>query len=184
MNYFVLSVIKSCQISEARLQQIKTEQKDDLVQSIVLHIQNGWIDPDTTKAKPYLTVKDLLTLNNELISKDLCVAIPATLRSEILNILHQGHIGIYRTQLSARNIVYWPGINEYVTELIIECKSYASFWNAQPAKPLLQHEILDQPGVKIGTDLFSFNNKHYVIVVGYYTKFFEISCLPNTEVSL
>ena len=58
MNYFVHSVIKSCQISEGRLQQIITTQKDDILQSVVLQIQNGWIDPDTTKVKPYLTVKD------------------------------------------------------------------------------------------------------------------------------
>ena len=37
MNYFVHSVIKSCQISEGRLQQIITEtQKDDILQSVVL----------------------------------------------------------------------------------------------------------------------------------------------------
>ena len=48
-------------------------------------------DPDTTKGKPYLTVKDSLTLYKGLI---LGVVVPFTLRSEILNILHQGHIGI------------------------------------------------------------------------------------------
>ena len=123
-KWIILSFLLWSHVKLVRLvySKLKQTQKDNIVQSIVLHIQNGWIDPDTTKAKLYLTVKDLLTLNNELISKDLCVAIPATLRSEILNVLHQGHIGIDRTQLSARNIVYWPGINEYVTELIIECK--------------------------------------------------------------
>ena len=39
MNYFVHSVIKSCQISKDRLQQITTEtQKDDILQSVVLQI--------------------------------------------------------------------------------------------------------------------------------------------------
>ena len=68
MNYFVHSVIKSCQISEDRLQQIITEtQKDDILQSVVLQIQNGWIDPDTTKVKPYITVMDpsLLLMNTK-----------------------------------------------------------------------------------------------------------------------
>ena len=77
MNYFVHSVIKSCQINEGRLQQIITEtQKDDILQSVVLQIQNGWIDPDTTKVKPYLTVKDSLTLYKGLILKDLRVVVP------------------------------------------------------------------------------------------------------------
>ena len=36
---------------------------------------------------------------------------------------------------------------------------------------------------QIRTDLFSFNNKDYVIVVDYTSKFFEISRLQNTEAS-
>ena len=74
--------------------------------SVVLQIQNGWTDPDTMKAKPYLTVKDSLTLSKGLILKDLRVVVTLTLRFQILNILHQGHIGIERTQLHARSTVY------------------------------------------------------------------------------
>ena len=77
MKYFVHSAIKSCQISEDRLQQIITEtQKDDILQSVVLQIQNGWTDLDTTKVKPHLTVKVSLTLYKGLILKDLRVVVP------------------------------------------------------------------------------------------------------------
>ena len=94
INYFVNSVIKSWQISEDRLKQIIIEtQKEDILQSVVLHIQNGWTDPDKTKVKLYL-YKDPLTLYERLTLQDLHVPVPLTLRSEILNILHQGHIGI------------------------------------------------------------------------------------------
>ena len=184
MNYYFHSVIKSCQISEDHLQQIITEtQEDDILQLIVLQIQNGWTDPDTTKVKPYFTVKDSLTLYKELILKDLGVVVPLTLRSEILIILHQEHIGIERPKLRAQNTVYWPGISKDITELISNCETCISFWNAQPIEPLLKYEIPDQPWVKIGADLFSFDNKDYVIVVDYTSKFFEISRLPNTEAS-
>ena len=111
------------------------------------------------------------------------VVVSLTLRSEILNILHQEHIWIEQTKLCARNTVYWPGISKDITELISNCETCISFWNAQPIEPLLKHEIPDQPWVKIGADLFSFDNKDYVIVVDYTSKFFEISRLPNTEAS-
>ena len=59
MTFYVHSVIMLCQISEDRLQQIITEtQKEDIYQSVVLQIQNGWVDQNTTKGKPHLTVKD------------------------------------------------------------------------------------------------------------------------------
>ena len=47
----------------------------------------------------------------------------------------------------------------------------------------MKHEIPDQRWDKIGTDLFLFDNKYYVIVVDYTSNFFEISHLPNTEAS-
>ena len=107
-------------------------QKDDILQSVVLQIQNAWADPDTTKFKPYLTVKDSLTLYKCLYLKDLRFVVPLTLMSEILNILHQGHIGIKRTKLRARNTVHWPRISKDITELISNCETCISFRNAQP----------------------------------------------------
>ena len=42
INYFVHSIIKPCQITEDRVQQIITEtENDDILQSEVLQIQNG-----------------------------------------------------------------------------------------------------------------------------------------------
>ena len=149
----------------------------------MLQIQNGWIDPDTTKIKPHLTVKDSLTSYKGLILKDLRVVVPLTLRSEMLNILHQGHIGIERTKWRAWNTVCRPGISKDITELSSNCETCISFRNARSADPLLKHEIPDQPWVKIGTDLFSLDNEDYVIAVDYTSKFFEISRLPNTEAS-
>ena len=59
MNFYVHSVIKLSQISEDFLQQIITEtQNEDIYQSVVLQIQNGRVDPNTTKGKPHLTVRD------------------------------------------------------------------------------------------------------------------------------
>ena len=67
----------------------------------------------------------------------------------------------------ARNTVYWPGRSKDVTELISNFETCISFRNAQTAERLLKHVIPDQPWVKTGTEIFSFNNKDYVIPVDY-----------------
>ena len=72
-----------------------------MLQSVVLQIQNRWTDPDTTNVKSYFTIKDSLTLYKGLILKNVRIVVPLSLRSEILNILHQGHKGIERTKLRA-----------------------------------------------------------------------------------
>ena len=43
---------------------------------------------------------------------------------------------------------------------------------------MLELEFPDQSWVKIVSDLFSFDNKEYVVVVDYTSKFFEISRHP------
>ena len=89
--------------------------------------------------------KESLTLYKGLILNDLRVVILPTLRSEILNILHQGHIGIEQTKLRVRHTVYWPGISKGITKLYSNCETCLSFRNTQPAEHLLKHDIPDQP---------------------------------------
>ena len=88
-----------------------------------------------------------------------------------------------RTKLCVRKTVYEQVIGKDIIQLISNCKICKSFSITQPVEPLLKHEITDQSWVKIGAGLFLFNNKDYVIVVDYASKFLEVSRLPNTEAS-
>ena len=81
----------------------------------------------------------------------------------------------------ARNTVYWPGISKDITELISNCETCISFRNAQLAERLLKHGIADQPWVKTGTEIFSFNNKDYVISVD--LSFWRFYIYQNTKTS-
>ena len=81
----------------------------------------------------------------------------------------------------ARNTVYWPGISKDITELISNCETCISFRNAQPAERLLKHVIADQPWVKTGTEIFSFNNKDNVISVD--LSFWRFYIYQNTKTS-
>lgn len=42
---------------------------------------------------------------------------------------------------------------------------------------LMPHEIVDVPWYKVGTDLFEFRGKIYILVVDYNSKFVEIELL-------
>ena len=39
------------------------------------------------------------------------IVIPSTLRSQVLDLLHEGHFGIQRMQQLARTVFYWPNID-------------------------------------------------------------------------
>ena len=58
-----------------------------------------------------------------LVLKGSCIVIPESCRDEILDQLHEGHFGIDRTKLHARDSVYWPHINKDIECLVICAKS-------------------------------------------------------------
>ena len=45
----------------------------------------------------------------------------------------------------------------------------------------MPHEIPSRPWQKIGTDLFFFDQRHYLITVDYYSSFFEVDKLEITD---
>ena len=46
---------------------------------------------------------------------------------------------------------------------------------------MMPHDIPDRPWAKFGVDLFSLNNKDYLITVDFYSKFWEVNNLSSTE---
>ena len=55
------------------------------------------------------------------------IVIPKLMRQEILENLHQSHMGISKTKARARETVYWPNINQHIEMLIKKrevCQTY------------------------------------------------------------
>jgi len=65
--------------------------------------------------------------------------------------------------------------------LVTNCSTCLELRNKQPKEPLIKHEILPSPWLKVGTELFTLYNRDYVLVVDYYSKFVEIAPLKNAS---
>jgi hypothetical protein len=46
---------------------------------------------------------------------------------------------------------------------------------------MLPHEIPDRPWSKLGADLFELHKEHYLLLVDYYSNFFEVMKLTSTK---
>ena len=57
--------------------------------------------------------------------------IPINLRKEIKQILHAGHLGIERNKYNARSALFWPNMNEELSEMIKNCDSCQKFRKCQ-----------------------------------------------------
>ncbi|KAI4887128.1 hypothetical protein NFI96_019030, partial [Prochilodus magdalenae] len=95
--------------------------------------------------------------------------------------LHSSHLGVEGCLRRARECVYWPGINDQIKTYVTKCDICRSVDYKQQKERLISHEIPNRPWAKVGTDLFSFDNKDYLITVDYYSNFWEIDYLSDTK---
>ncbi|UYV84652.1 K02A2.6-like [Cordylochernes scorpioides] len=112
----------------------EAQQEDTTLKAVVNYLEQGW--PDKKKISQallsYWHVKDELGFQNGLLMRSCRLVIPASMKLEILDKLHAGHIGITQTRIRARETQ------------------------------------------KIGMDLFKFENKWYLVVIDYYSRFPEM----------
>ena len=64
-----------------------------------------------------------------------------------------------------------PGMNSQIEDIASQCATCTQFRKAQPAEPLISHEIPDRPWSKIAKDLYHLNGPQYLILTDYYSKF-------------
>ena len=171
-------------ISKYRLDEIRVEtQRDEASQALKEVILRGW--PDEKKSLPsqvlpYYSVRDELTIEHDLIFKGERVVIPMSLRPLMKQKIHSSHMGVESCLRRARDCIYWPGMSSEIRQLVEACETCQKFNIGQSKETLKSHEIPSRPWEKIGVDLFTYNNKEFLITVDYYSNFWETDELSTT----
>ncbi|UYV71259.1 hypothetical protein LAZ67_8002419 [Cordylochernes scorpioides] len=180
----LLNLARRIEVVATRINPIKDEmltkifeaqQEDTTLKAVVNYLEQGW--PDKKKMSQallsYWHVKDELGVQNGLLMRSCRLVIPASMKLEILDKLHAGHFGITKTRLRARETVWWPGISEEIAETVRKC-SVCIQEAVSKHEPLIPTNFPTRPWQKIGMDLFKFENKWYLVVIDYYSRFPEV----------
>ena len=72
-------------------------------------------------------------------------------------------------------------MNADLKEYISACSICRSHETSQQREILMPHDVPDRPWAKVGTDLFSINDTSYLIVIDYYSNFWKVDNLDNTD---
>ncbi|XP_033095389.1 uncharacterized protein K02A2.6-like [Anneissia japonica] len=104
--------------------------------------------------------------------------IPSSVQSST-QILHKGHPGIEATKRRAREIVYWRSMCDDISKFVSSCQVCNALKAHQAKEPLLLHNIPDLPWTIVATDIFEWNNKHYLVLVDSYPGWFEMNTLTD-----
>ena len=170
--------------TDRRLAEIKSGQADDSSCSKVIeYIQHGWpsyLSSLDTNIKPYWNAQSDLTLINDILMYKDRLVIPLTLRADILSRLHCGHQGVTKCRERARQSVWWPGLSSEIADMVKSCKTCITFQDKQ-SEPLRPSMFPDRPWQRIASDLFHWQNKEYILVIDYYSRYIELMKLDQTD---
>ena len=98
----------------------------------------------------------------------------------MLDKIHRNHLGIEKCKRRARDVLYWPGMNDQIAQLIARCDICQTFRRAQRKEPMIGHEVPDRPWQKVSLHLFEHEGENYLALSDYYSKFFEVTKLSST----
>lgn len=173
---------------QERVQTIQLETaRDETLQLLKATILEGW-PKDRSKIPaqliPYYSMRDELSIYDGLVFKDERLVVPQGLRAEIRKDIHASHAGVEGCLRRARESVYWPGMNSDLRHWISTCEPCRLFEVSQGKKTLMSHEVPQRLWEKVAADLFSLNQKDYLVTVGYYSGYWELNRLHTTDVGM
>ena len=93
----------------------------------------------------------------------------------ILKQIHNSHLGLTKCKLHVKQSVYWPGLNDQLEQLILNCPlclKYSRYKKKQDTHSALGQEVPVFPWTKLATDIFHFEGNSYLLLVDY------TSCFP------
>ena len=82
------------------------------------------------------------------------VVIPNSMRSEMLQKIHESHLGMEKCRARARSVMYWPAISNDINEMIAKCSTCVKYRRENEREPLTPHEVPLLPWQKLGAGLY------------------------------
>ena len=110
--------------NKERLDEYRASQSTDPVCSLVInYYRNGWPAKQNVDGiiKPYWEVQGELTVGNSLLLYGSRIVVSRALQQQTLKKIHEGHQGIQRCRIRARNSVWWPEMSQQIQEFVKKC---------------------------------------------------------------
>uniref|UniRef100_A0A8C6X3W4 Gypsy retrotransposon integrase-like protein 1 n=1 Tax=Naja naja TaxID=35670 RepID=A0A8C6X3W4_NAJNA len=144
-------------------------------------VQSGWPgDVIPSEFRPYKSRQSELSVLKGCLLWGPRVVVPHLLRSRILDLLCEGHPGINRMKALARSYVWWPGLDEAVTNKVQHCSTCQLSRPSPPATCPGEWEDTNTPWSRLHIDLAGpFQGKNLVLVDSF-SKWVELVVLKNT----
>lgn len=179
--------IHMVQISAGQLEKLRLASQQDAELCVLQgQVINGW--PTQAKSVPktirsYWSLKDYLSVEDGLLYNGHRLIIPVAYREEYLDRIHASHQGVTKSQLRAKDSIYWPNMMSDIEKKIGDCVICLQNAKSSKKEPMLSHELPSQPWEILSSDLFELEGHSYILLVDHYSKMPFVRGLKTTTCS-
>ena len=165
-----------------KAQEIRTwTRRDPLLSMVKQSIQNGWPAAVEPQLRPYWSRQFELTVQDGCIVWGSRVVVPTPGRQRVLQQLHEGHLGMARMKGLARMYMWWPRMDEEVSQVVRSCHECQKNQAAPPQAPLQPWGWPKQPWSRLHWDFAGpMLNHMFLVVVDAHTKWIEVVPMSNS----
>ena len=154
----------------------KAQQSDPVCCKVAEFSRSSWpaYKSNHPSLTPFFEHQGHLTLADDILLYDDRLVIPSGLQLEMLQLIHEGHLGITKCRARARRDVWWPGMSLEISTMInncLECKKQLP----TPVETLAPSSLPDRPWQRLAMDLFELNGHTYLIVDDYFSRWIEVT---------
>ena len=140
--------------------------KDRQLHTLKAIAEHGWPERKVDvpeEIKVFWPFRYEISCIDELLFKGWKLIIPLTLRSEMLKLVHESHLGVVKCKTRAHEFMYWPGMMSQIEDIVSKCDTCATHnSNRNRREPMISSELPNRPSSKLGADLFELKGKHYL----------------------
>ena len=161
-------------VSKSKLEEIKEATANDpSLKELKDMIKSGW--PETkshalASIQFYWNVRDELSEVEGGILKNDRILVPSSIRKELLQRIHQGHMGIKKSKRRARDVLYWPGTNSQISDMISRCNICLEHQRQSTKEAIISSRVPSKPWEIVATDLLTRVKSEYLLVVDYHSR--------------
>ena len=158
----------------------RESENDPELCSVRHYIQTG--DWSQCKLPYYTSVKNELCILGKLVMRGTRMVIPQSLRSEVLRLAHEGHQGVVKMKNRLRTKVWWPKMDRDAEQVCKNCHGCQVVGEFLAPEPMQRVEPPSGPWQDVAIDVLGPfpSGENLLVVVDYYSRFFEVVIMRST----
>lgn len=162
--------------------------KDPTLQAVMSAVKSGcWhkAPPNVSLSElsRYEQVKEQLTCTDTVLLKSDRLVVPAALQERIVDIAHEGHLGIVKTKALLREKVWFPCMDRMVETKVKACLPCQIVTPTYTREPLQMSVLPDNPFDEVSVDFAYANGETLLLVIDDYSRFPFVEPVSSTSAS-